>query len=139
MKKDIATVDELMRILEVENLTEISYESEDFKINLKRPYKVVEKKVAPKKEKVEVEIKKDEYEYVELLSQGIGRFYSAQQNGDSKLLKGLTVKEGDEIGYILAMGVKNAVISDVSGKIEEIYVADGDIVDFNKAILKLRK
>lgn len=133
MKKDIATLDELMRILESENLTEISYEVEGFKVNLKRPYKSAEKKsvVKPATTKAKIE----ECQYIELLSQGIGRFYSI----DSKVALGSSIKIGDEIGYIVAMGVKNIVTSDVSGKVEQVYIADGDIVDYNRAILKLKK
>ncbi len=133
MKKDIATLDELMRILESENLTEISYEAEGFKINLKRPYKSVEKKVVAKP--TTTQAKTEECQHIELLSQGIGRFYSIE----SKVSLGSSIKIGDEIGYIVAMGVKNIVTSDVSGKVEQVYIADGDIVDYNRAILKLKK
>lgn len=133
MKKDIATLDELMRILESENLTEISYEAEGFKINLKRPYKSVEKKSVVKQ--ATTQTKAEECQYIELLSQGIGRFYSIE----SKVSLGSSVKIGDEIGYIVTMGVKNIVTSDVSGKVEQVYIADGDIVDYNRAILKLKK
>ena len=137
MKKDITTVNELMRILESENLTEINYECEGFKINVKRPFKVEKKKNAPKQESKPVNVEK--IDYVELLSQGIGNFYSAQKNGESKLQVGAFVTEGEELGYIQAMGVKSSVVSNVSGTIHEILAADGSIVDFNRVILRLKK
>lgn len=137
MKNDIGTIDELMRVLETENLTELSYECTGFKINLKRPYKVAPaKKTTQKKEDLK---KVKDAEYIELLSQGIGRFYSAKKGAESKLVQGALVKKGDEVGHIITMGVKNIVISDVDGIIEEVYIADGEVVDFDRAILKLKK
>lgn len=138
MKKDIGTVEELMRVLETENLTEIDYECGEFKLNLKRPYKAV-KKVETKAKTAVVATKVENISYLEIVSQDIGRFYSAQKGGESKLVVGATVKEGEEIGHILTMGVKNPVVSNVTGVIHEICVADGDIADFNKVILKLKK
>lgn len=137
MKKDIVTVDELMKILEKENLTEIDYECEGFKINLKRPYKSEAKKsIVPKQEPKVAPVAK--VDYVELLSQGIGNFYSSSK-GESKLRVGAVIKEGDELGFIQAMGIKNPVVSNVSGTVHEVLVEEGSIVDFNKVILVLKK
>lgn len=138
MKKDVNTVNELMKILETDNLTEITYEEEGFKIFLKRDLKrevqpvVATKTVKNIKEKNEV--------YLDVVSSGIGKFYSKQNKaGETALKIGAIIAEGEEIGYISTMGVKSSITSDFSGKIVEVCVNDGDIVDFNKTILKLKK
>lgn len=137
MIKEIETASELMKILETENLTELVYEEDGVKIQLKRDYKF-EEKVAPKKENAP-KLTNTKENFVEVLSHRIGNFYSTIKNGESILVPGHYVKEGDEIGYILTMGVKNPVISDFSGKIVDILVEDGAIVDFTKPILRLKK
>lgn len=138
MKKDVNTVNELMKILETDNLTEIAYEEEGFKIFLKRDIK---KEVQPVvATKVVKNIKEKNEVYLDVVSSGIGKFYSKQNKaGESSLKIGTIVAEGEEIGYISTMGVKSSITSDFSGKIAEICVNDGDIVDFNKTILKLKK
>lgn len=137
MIKEVETASELMKILETENLTELVYEEDGIKIQLKREYRF-EEKAAPKKEIPTKPVKAKE-NFVEVLSHRIGNFYPTVKNGESILVPGHHVKEGDEIGYILTMGVKNPVISDFSGKIVEVLAGEGAIVDFTKPILKLKK
>ncbi|MGL5123831.1 MAG: acetyl-CoA carboxylase biotin carboxyl carrier protein [Fusobacteriaceae bacterium] len=132
--KDNITTDELIRILDSENLTELSYESPDFNFSVKKTLKLDKKsnnqiiKNIIEKEKIET--------YLEILSNGIGSFY---RNPNLSLGIDSNINSGDEIGYILAMGVKSPIISEVSGKIVEILIKDGDIVDYNKTIAKLKK
>lgn len=139
MNSTVTSANELMKILEKENLTEISYEEDGVKILLKRDYKFQE---SPNPASKEVEnktpkIKKDNT--LEILSHRIGTFYPTTKNEESILVPGFSIKEGDEIGYILTMGVKNPVISDFTGTITEVLVREGDMVDFTKPILRLKK
>ncbi|MGL4688193.1 MAG: biotin/lipoyl-containing protein [Fusobacteriaceae bacterium] len=132
--KDNITTDELIRILDSENLTELSYESPDFNFSVKKTLKLDKK---AKTHTIENIVEKEILEiYSEILSNGIGYFYN---NSNISLTLNNNINIGDEIGYILAMGVKSPIISEVSGKVVEILIQDGDVVDYNKIIAKLKK
>lgn len=133
------SANELMKILEKENLTEISYEEDGIKIILKRDYKFEQNSPIISKESVTKAPKVKKDNVMEILSHRIGVFYPHKKNEESTLIPGFSLKEGDEIGYILTMGVKNPVISDFAGTITEVLVKEGDMVDFTKPILKLKK
>ena len=60
MKGDINTIEELMKILQEKNLTEISYETSEIKINIKGSLQPEKKQVAPKKAEAVKEEKKKE-------------------------------------------------------------------------------
>lgn len=139
MKKYITATEELMKILSSQNLTELNYEEEGFKITLKKPFNSASERKNIKKSSEAKETAPAKEILKEIVSEGIGYFYSINKNGVSLLEKGNTIEVGKEIGYILAMGVKTPVISSEAGTIEEISVLDGEAVDFNKTILKLKK
>ncbi|MGL6064049.1 MAG: biotin/lipoyl-containing protein [Fusobacteriaceae bacterium] len=132
--KDNITTDELIRILDSENLSEISYESTDFNFSVKKSL-TLDKKTKNQTIKKIVETNNVDI-YSEVLSNGIGYFYN---NSNISLTLDNNINIGDEIGYILAMGVKSPIISAVSGKVVEILIQDGDVVDYNKVIAKLKK
>lgn len=139
MNNNISSANELMKILEKENLTEIAYEEDGVKILLKRDYKFDKASAPVAKESPTKTPKVKKENMLEILSHRIGIFYPHKKNDDSILVPGFFIKEGDEIGYILTMGVKNPVISDFSGTIAEVLVEEGEIVDFTKPILRLKK
>lgn len=139
MNSTVASANELMKILEKENLTEITYEEEGVKILLKRNYKFEQASAPAAKESQAKAPKVKKENLLEILSHRIGVFYPNKKNEESILVPGEAIKEGDEIGYILTMGVKNPVISDFTGTITEVLVGEGDIVDFTKPILRLKK
>lgn len=139
MNSTVASANELMKILEKENLTEIAYEEEGVKILLKRNYKFEQTSAPAGKEAPAKAPKVKKENLLEILSHRIGVFYPNKRNEESILVPGEAIKEGDEIGYILTMGVKNPVISDFTGTITEVLVGEGDIVDFTKPILRLKK
>ncbi|MGL4534200.1 MAG: acetyl-CoA carboxylase biotin carboxyl carrier protein [Fusobacteriaceae bacterium] len=139
MKKYITATEELMKILSSQKLTELNYEEEGFKLTLKKPFnqslqmKNIKNNIETKKSIPVQEILK------EVFSEGIGYFYPTTKNDVSILEKGNIIEPGSEIGYILTMGVKTPVISYEGGTIEEICVLEGEPVDFNKCIIKLKK
>ncbi|MGL4252957.1 MAG: acetyl-CoA carboxylase biotin carboxyl carrier protein [Fusobacteriaceae bacterium] len=139
MNSTVASANELMKILEKENLTEIAYEEDGVKILLKRNYKFEKISAPVVKDTLGKAPKAKKDNLLEILSHRIGVFYPNKKNEESVLIPGEVVKEGDEIGYILTMGVKNPVISDFTGTITEVLVEEGDIVDFTKPILRLKK
>jgi acetyl-CoA carboxylase biotin carboxyl carrier protein len=52
--------------------------------------------------------------------------------------EGQTVKVGDVLGQIIALGLPNDVESTVGGEIMEILVKDGDPVQFGQTIARVK-
>ncbi len=134
MNKDIKSVEELMKILTETNLTNISFEEEGFKVDIKKANTpvVVEQQVAEVAQEVEVEAA-----YEEIKSENVGNFYCLDKAGAPMIKVGDAIKEGQEIGYISTIGVKSAVKSKVSGTVKEILAENGSIADFGKVLVKV--
>lgn len=139
MKADINTIEELMKILQEKKLTEISLETSDIKINLKGSLIPEEKVSTPKKvENKKAETKKVEDNCKEVVSEHIGRYNYVRKDGTPRFTVGQEIKEGQELGEVVAVGVALPVIAKFSGVIEEIYVENGDPVDYGRPLIKVR-
>ncbi|HVT13324.1 MAG TPA: biotin/lipoyl-containing protein [Fimbriimonadaceae bacterium] len=75
-----------------------------------------------------------ETEYKVIKSPLVG-FYRA---GPSPLTPGSTVKRGDVVAVINALGIANEVESQVAGEVEEVYVEDGQGVEFGQVLAKVK-
>ena len=140
MKKQMEIAEKLINIITSEKLTELNYEEKGFKMTLKKPYVSQNKKVENVfSKKIEKNIPVNESEEIEILSEGIGHFHSLSKSEVLDFKIGDIINEGDKIGYIYAMGLKTPIISKHTGTIEKIYIEEGDVVDFNRPILKLKK
>ena len=140
MKKKIEILENLMNIITSEKLTELNYEEKGLKIALKRPYVIPNKKIDNSlNNKVNKIINAEQLEEIKILSEGIGHFHSLSKSGTLDFKIGDSISEGDKIGYIFAMGLKTPIVSKYTGFVEEIYIEEGDVVDFNRPILKLKK
>lgn len=58
--------------------------------------------------------------------------------GPSPLTPGASVKRGDVVAVINALGIANEVESLVSGEVEEVYVEDGQGVEFGQVLAKVK-
>lgn len=68
----------------------------------------------------------------------VGTFYSSPAPDQPSFVKvGDTVSEGDVVCIIEAMKFMNEVNSDVSGKVAEILVEDGELVEFGKPLIRI--
>ena len=68
----------------------------------------------------------------------VGTFYSAPEPGAKPFVEvGDVVEPGQEVGIIEAMKIMNRIVSDVSGKVAEIVVTDGDMVEFGQKLMLL--
>ncbi len=132
MKQDINNVEDLMKILDDTNLTEISFESEDLKVMVKRP------KLVPVAPEVVVETKTEEKEtknYKEIKSYHIGKFFYHDKSGSHMIKVGDKIKEGQDIGTISTIGVNTPVKASYSGTVKEILVENGSIADYGKTLV----
>ena len=139
MKGDMNTIEELMKILQEKKLTELSLETSDIKINIKGSLIPEEKVTKPvKTEEKKVETKKVVENCKEVTSEHIGRYNYMKKDRTPKIQVGQEIKEGQELGEVIAVGVSLPVVSKFSGVIEEIYVENGDPVDYGRPLIKVR-
>jgi len=133
MNKDLNSVEELMKILTDTNLTNISFESEGFKVDIKRSNNLVVEEVG----EVEAEEVIAAPAYEEVKSDNVGKFYYVDKEGTPIIKVGDKVKKGQEIGYIATIGVKSSVKSTFTGEVKEILLENGSIADFGKTLVKI--
>ena len=144
IEDDSKTIESLMKILSEKNLTEISLKTDDFSVFLKGEYDPTKEATKVSKEvltEIPLEIiKEDKSVYYDIVSENIGRyFYRASETAKTKVEKGNEIKVGDDIGYILTLGVKNPVKSDFTGIIDDILVDNGAAVDYGKKLIRLKE
>lgn len=136
MKADIKTIEELMKVLHEQKLTEVSYEDTNFKVTIKgTATSEVKKEIKRDQKPVET---KEPIKYKEVLSDHIGRYFYMKKDGNPIIEVGQKIKSGQEIGYITTIGVNTTICSNFSGVIEEIYIENGNPVDYGRPLLKIR-
>lgn len=136
MKADIKTIEELMKILYDQKLTEVSYEDTNFKVSIKGSANgEIKKEIRNDKKPVEI---KEAVKYKEVLSDHIGRYFYMKKDGTPIIEVGQKIKVGQEIGYITTIGVNTTICSNFAGVIEEIYIENGNPVDYGRPLLKIR-
>ncbi len=70
----------------------------------------------------------------------VGIFYRRPSPDENPFVEvGSSVKAGDTLAIIEAMKVMNQIKSPSDGVIEEIYVENGNMVEFGEALFKIRK
>lgn len=67
-----------------------------------------------------------------------GKFFLTKESGETALKVGDSVKKDDIIGYIESMKTYNAISSEVDGIVTEICYANGDSVEEDDVIIKLK-
>ena len=68
----------------------------------------------------------------------VGTFYGAPEPGAKPFVEaGDIVEPGQEVGIIEAMKIMNRIVADVGGKVAEIVVADGEMVEFGQKLMLL--
>ena len=140
MKFDIEYVEKLAKVLTDNSLTEITLEDGEQAISLRKEVTgvtpVVTQAVAPQTtvpaEKPAQEVKKGK----PLTSPMVGTFYKAPSPDAKPFVEvGQTIKEGDVVCIVEAMKLMNQIEAEVSGKIVEICVQDGQPVEFGQVLM----
>lgn len=67
-----------------------------------------------------------------------GTFYLTRESAERGIKVGDKVKEGDTVAYIESMKVMNAIVAEKSGTVAEILVNNGDEVEEDDVIIKLK-
>ena len=142
MKFDIEYVEKLAKVLADNSLTEITLEDGEQAISLRKEVvsvataPVATPVVAPQAtapvEKPAQEVKKGK----PLTSPMVGTFYKAPSPDAKPFVEvGQTIKEGDVVCIVEAMKLMNQIEAEVSGKIVEICVQDGQPVEFGQVLM----
>lgn len=148
MKIDTNYIEKLAKILNENGLSEIALEDEDCAITLrknalngevvvpaiKNMQPVIEKPITANEEvKAEAEAKT---ERKAITSPMVGTFYAASAPDAAPMVQvGDTVKSGDVVCIIEAMKLMNEIQSEVSGKIVEICVENGQPIEFGQVLM----
>jgi len=69
----------------------------------------------------------------------IGTFYTRRNPDEEPFVQvGTIIQEGDPVCVLEAMKLFNEVTSDVSGKVVDILVEDGQVVDYNQPLFAIK-
>lgn len=74
----------------------------------------------------------------EVLSPLEGKFFFTRESSETALKVGDSIKEGDLVGYIESMKTYNAVSAEESGTVVEICIANGESVDEDDVLIKIK-
>ncbi|WP_297631890.1 acetyl-CoA carboxylase biotin carboxyl carrier protein [uncultured Clostridium sp.] len=103
--------------------------------------KIVESiKNKEKIEEVSEEVSTDNGDYMLIKSPMVGTFYSSPSPDSSKFVAvGDEVKSGDVLCIIEAMKLMNEIESEINGKLVEVLIKDGDMVEYGTPLFKLKE
>ena len=75
---------------------------------------------------------------LEVKSPLVGIFYaSPAPDAPPYITQGARVKKGDTLCIIEAMKQMNEIVSEVDGEIAEVYVKNGDIVEYDQVLVRV--
>tara|TARA_B100000963_G_C22254026_1_gene505515 strand:- start:123 stop:539 length:417 start_codon:yes stop_codon:yes gene_type:complete len=131
-------IQELVKILDELNLTELSYSDGKTSIKVGKSStiasNVVGKNILPQSSTIQKSTK-----FIGVKSPMVGTAYLAPEPGAKPFVKiGSKVKKGDTLLIIEAMKTMNHIPSTQDGEIEEIFVKDGESVEFDQELIKIK-
>ncbi|MAK12626.1 MAG: acetyl-CoA carboxylase biotin carboxyl carrier protein subunit [Candidatus Pelagibacter sp.] len=131
-------IKELVKILDELNLTELSYSDGKTSIKVGKSSKispsVIQKNITSQSSPVKQSVK-----FVGVKSPMVGTAYLAAEPGAKPFVtNGSKVKKGDTVLIIEAMKTMNHIVSTQDGEVEEILVKDGESVEFDQELIKIK-
>jgi acetyl-CoA carboxylase biotin carboxyl carrier protein len=136
IKKD--KIKELVKILDELKLTELSYSDGKTSIkvgkSLSIPSGMIEQNISSPPTTI-----KQSAKFIGVKSPMVGTAYLAPEPGAKPFVKiGSNVKKGDTVLIIEAMKTMNHIPSTQDGKVEEILIKDGESVEFDQELIKIK-
>lgn len=150
MKFDLEYLEKLANIVYENDLSEITLEDNEKAVCFKRekqqvavgnipavmPSVITSQVVAPSKVEKSEKQEPAGHSGTPVKSPMVGTFYAAPSPDDAPFVKpGDTIAAGQVVCIIEAMKLMNEIESDVSGKITEICVKNGDSVEFGQVLM----
>lgn len=140
---NLENIDQLIDKMEKASLTELSYKDEDVEIKLKKG--AVQVAEAPQQITKPVQSSEQSVETTEteegafIKAPMVGTFYKASSpEADPFIQVGDTVSNDSIVCILEAMKLFNEIQAETSGEIVEILVEDGDMVEYNQPLFKIR-
>lgn len=150
MKMEIEYIEKLVKLLSENELTEISLEEGDKAILIRKEKEVITtaatvpvhvaaaSQTQPAVKVVEAVVEKDESKLLKVVSPMVGTFYKAASPGSAPFTEvGKSVSAGQVVCILEAMKLMNEIESEVSGKVVEICVQDGQPVEYGQVLMLL--
>ena len=143
---NLEQVDSLIEKMERASLTEISYKDKDVDIKLKRELapavtqvpQTAQTQAAPQVQAPAAETQPAD-EGLVVRAPMVGTFYKAPSPEAEAYIKvGDTVSSTSVVCILEAMKLFNEIQAEVSGEVTEILVDDGDMVEYNQPLFRLR-
>lgn len=149
MKFESEYIEKLASIINNQNLTEISLEDGDQAITIRRDVVVASAPIVsapitmPQPVQSSVSSASEEVKSEKTLAKGtpitspmVGTFYMAPSPDSAPFVSvGNSVKQGDVVCIIEAMKMMNEIKSEITGKVVEICVEDGQPVEFGQVLM----
>lgn len=144
MKLPWEEIEGLTKYLKDKGLSEISIETKDGKISVKKDLGVISsipviqpKKEEPLKEKT-TEKSPANSNLRDVISPMVGTFYQSPTPGAEPFVKvGSKVKSGDVLCIIEAMKIMNELPAEVNGTVAEILVKESQVVEYGQIIMRI--
>ena len=136
IKKD--KIKELVKILDELKLTELSYSDGKTSIKVGKSSsissRIIEQDISSSPS-----VNKHTKKFIGVKSPMVGTAYLAAKPGAEPFIKiGAKVKKGDTVLIIEAMKTMNHIPSTQDGEVEEILVKDGESVEFDQELIKIK-
>ncbi len=147
MKFEIEYIEKIARVINDNNLTEIILEDDKEAITVRKEgYSVMPQQMpiaqAPNIQPIQIQannqIKEDKPQPkgTAITSPMVGAFYAAPAPGAKPFVKvGDTVSAGQVVCIVEAMKLMNEIETEVSGKITQICVEDGQSVEYGQVLM----
>ena len=142
MKIDKKIIKELSEYLDEFNLTELEYTDKDTKIKVSKNNISINNQTSKSNDVLTSSVISKATSKVvsgiEVTSPIIGTAYHAPEPGAKKFVEvGKKIKKGDTVMIVEAMKTMNHVPSSADGVVREIFVSDGQPVEFGQTIIIL--
>lgn len=149
MKFELDYIEQLVKMVSDNELTELTLEDADKAIVIRKEKEVVQAQImpqaiaaapavsAPASSAAAVEEKKEEISKGKpITSPMVGTFYLASSPGAKPFVEiGQTVSTGQVVCIIEAMKLMNEIEAEVSGKVTQICVKDGEAVEYGQVLM----
>ena len=148
MKFEIDYIEKLSDIISEKGLTEISLEEGDQAITIRKdviytagapvsaPVPVSGSQASPTSTDEKASTETTSKKGTPIVSPMVGTFYKAPSpDAEPFVSVGSTIKQGDVVCIVEAMKMMNEIKSEISGKITEICVEDGQPVEFGQVMM----
>ncbi len=150
MNFDIDYIEKLSKVLKENELTEISLEDGDSAITIRKdvivaptaavPAAPVQPAAAPAPAASAESPKAETKKGTPIVSPMVGTFYSAPSPDSDPFVEiGKTINKGDKVCIIEAMKLMNEIESEISGKVVELCVQDGQPVEFGQVLMYIEE